>query len=163
MKMNIREWTATVFLCSLPVVGCNAPSENDPRVLLDLKAKCAEAGERARAALLEAHPVCKDESDPRYMYNMELKTCLYADRCVYGGVDGAAYSFIMDAFSNSLLIQYDNCFRFWEGSIQARCQDGGTFSGARLDLPNSGSKAFVSKYRELFGPNVQLPRGSLEH
>ncbi len=139
-------------------VGCHRQSDDDPRVLLDLKKRCVEAGEKTRAALLEANSLCRDSSDPRYTYNKELKTCLYADRCFYGGADGAAYSFTRDAFSRSVLIQYDNCFRMMgDGSIQAHCQAGGTFPGAIPDLPNLEKKAFISKFRELFGSDAQPP------
>lgn len=152
-----------LLLYSLTTVGCKAPTENAPTTLLELKKKCVDAGERARAARLQAHPECRDSSDPRYSYSKELSTCLYADRCLYGGLDGAAYFFIVDSFSNSVLIQYDNCFRMIaDGSIRSRCQDGGTFPGSRPDLPNSGSTAFVSKFHQLFGASTQPPLGLKE-
>ena len=149
MKMNIRDWIAAVLLCSL--VGCNSPSDDDPRILLDLKKKCVEAGEKARAALFEMSPPCdKELSEPRYTYNNDLKTCLYADKCFTVQADSRASLFIIDAFSNSVLIQYDMRTSGYSGSLPG------------LPAKPSRRDYFETKFHELFGPNAQLPRSLLE-
>jgi hypothetical protein len=138
----------TVF-AGLLASGCkmnNSDRGVDPRVLVDLKKKCTEAGERARSAYFAMHPACMNTlGAPRYTYNNELRTCLYADRCFSSAAAVSSQYFIMDAFSNSMLIQYD------VGSSM--------FSGTLPGLPtkSSGTDVFKTKFRELFGPNAQSP------
>jgi len=131
-----------LLICSIVTVGCNAPSDNEPKLLLDLKKKCEEAGQRARAAELEMYSTCRDSSDPRYAYNNVLKTCLYADRCYAGN----SYKFIMDAFSRSMLIRYDVRDGYYSGTLPGLPAK-----------PSSGKDVFDATFRELFGPNTEPP------
>jgi hypothetical protein len=139
----------SVFACLLLASGCktnNAANGADPRILIDLKKKCVEAGSRARSAYFAMHPACMDTlGAPRYTYNAELKTCLYADRCFSSATAISSQYFIMDAFSNSILVQYD------VGS--------GVLSGTLPGLPakSSGGDLFKTRFRDLFGPNAQAP------
>jgi hypothetical protein len=141
--------TNGVFACLLLASGCktdNPASGIDPRALLDLKKNCVEAGERARTSLFEMHRGCAKESGaPRFAYNGELKTCLYADRCIVSGPPPVDF-FIVDAFSNSILVEYDVLRRKYSGSLP------------NLPSQPSGEEVFQAKFRELFGPNAQPPR-----
>jgi hypothetical protein len=138
-----------VLSCLLLASGCkpnNPVSGVDPRLLLDLKKKCVEAGERARSTYFVMHPACMNTlSAPRYTYNTELKTCLYADRCFSNAAAVSSQYFIMDAFSNSILIQYDIGSRMFSGTLPG------------LPTKSSSGDVFKTRFGELFGPNTQSP------
>src|SRR6476661_10441447 len=92
-----------LVLMILALVGCSTPKGPDPEAQLRLKQQCREAGEKARAEWIARYPEEHFSDAPEYVYNSQLKTCLYCDTYVdfgpyplFPGVKSRADRFILD-------------------------------------------------------------------
>ena len=76
---------------------------------LELKARCAEAGRRAREELRENLGSEIFLGEPQYAYSEQFETCLYADAHGLISQDTATsdiHYFVMDVFSGRTLAEY---------------------------------------------------------